>query len=352
MKKMLIIKDLRNWFWATYPDWTTEISLSAEYIRDYFREREYDVILTSYKEFDYSRNYAGYLVLYTSAEDYCGGSKAFIEDVLVFLKKQGAVLLPEFSYFRAHDNKVMMELLRQGFADERLKTIRSQVWSSYEELKSASITEYPLILKRAGGAGGEGVFLAHNQKELYQYAEKVSRLTNMLQFYYLSCVNVKQKLLKKEPVKIHNSKFITQNFIAGLAGDYKILVFGAHYFVLYRLNRQNDFRASGSGLFSEENGSRINEILDFARACTEEIKAPWVSLDICHDGTVCHLIEFQCISFGFKAMSMSKSHYEYKENHWDTVKGSVVVEKEFCDSIQYYLEKYGEEEACAEYADL
>lgn len=342
MKKMLIIKDLRDWFWATYPDWTTEVSLDTGYIGKYFADRGYDVKLTSYTEFDFSADYAGYLVLYTSAEDYCGGSKAFIEDILLFLKEQGAILLPEFSYFRAHDNKVMMELLRQGFADERLKTIQSRVWSSYEELKEASFAGYPVIVKRAGGAGGEGVFLAHNKKELCKYAEKVSRLTNMLQFYYLSCVNVKQKLLKKKPVKIHNSKFITQNFIAGLTGDYKVLVFGEHYFVLHRLNRKNDFRASGSGQFTEDNGDRIEEILDFARACTEEITAPWLSLDICHDGKTCHLIEFQCISFGFKAMSMSERHYLYADGRWDTIEGSVVVEKEFCDSIQYYLEKHRE----------
>ena len=147
----------------------------------------------------------------------------------------------------------------------------------------------------------------------------------------------------KKPVHIHNNKFITQNYIAGLTGDYKVLVFGSHYFVLRRLNRKNDFRASGSGNFAEDNGVEIYAVLDFAAMCAAEIEAPWISLDICHDGIDCHLIEFQCISFGFKAMSLSEQHYEKKEGQWKVIKGKVIPEEEFCYSVECYLEKYQRE---------
>lgn len=338
MKNLLLLKDMRGWFWSTYPDWSTPVSLDVGFMEKYFFELGYHVEVSSYPEFDYTKSYADYLVLYSSAEDYCGGSKAFIEDVLLYLRDQGARLLPEFRYFRAHDNKVMMEMLRYEFQDEGMKTIHTQVWSSYEALKEAGIEKYPVIVKRAGGAGGEGVFLAHNRKELNRYAERVSRLTNLLQFYYLSCVNVKQRLLGKAPVRINNTKFITQTYIPGLQGDFKVLVFGNHYYVLHRLNRKKDFRASGSGRFIEDNTENIEQILDFAEACTKEIRTPWISLDICHDGERCHLIEFQCITFGFKAMSMSTKHYERIEDSWRTVEGSVVPEEEFCYSVRYFLE--------------
>lgn len=339
MKKMLIIKDLKNWFWVTFPDWTTPVSLDVEHIIHYFEKTGYQIELTSYMEFDFSKNYSGYVVLYTSAEDYCGGSKDFMEDVLVHLMNQGAVLLPEFKYFRAHHNKVMMEILRDEFKEEKLRTIHSRVWSSYEQFKEASFTQYPIIVKRAGGAGGTGVFLARDEKELHKYAEKVSRMTNLLQFYCLSCRNIRKRLHGREPFLIHNSKFLTQNYIPGLDGDYKVLVFGTHYFVLHRLNRKDDFRASGSGAFTHEEDDKIEMILDFAKLCTQEIKAPWLSLDICHDGTACHLIEFQCITFGFKAMSLSEHHYVQKDGHWEIVEGRVVPEEEFCYGVQCYLEK-------------
>ena len=338
MKKMLIIKDLRGWFWSTYPNWETPVSLDVVYMEKFFTDCGYAVEISSYLDFDYGKDYSGYCVLYGSAEDYCGGSKAFIEDIIVHLHNQGAELLPEFKYFRAHDNKVMMEIIRYGFEDEALKTIQTKVWPSLETLKQEEIKEYPVIIKRADGAGGEGVFLAYNQKKLYKYAEKVSRVTNLLQYYYLSCVNVKQRLLHKPLVPINNTKFLTQNYIAGLDGDYKVLVFGDHYYVLHRLNRKNDFRASGSGQFTKDNTDKIDEILDFAKACTKEIRTPWLSLDICYDGKLCHLIEFQCITFGFKAMSMSEMHYVQENGKWKVIEGRVVPEKEFCYSVQYYLE--------------
>lgn len=338
MKKMLIIRDFQNWFWMTFPNWTTPVSLNVEYISDYFEKLEFQVELTSYSQFDFSKDFRGYVVLYNSSEDYCGGSKDFMEDVLVHLLNQGAVLLPEFRYFRAHHNKVMMEILRDEFKEEKLKTIHSQVWASLEQLKAASFTRYPIIIKRAGGAGGTGVFLAHDQKELHKYAEKLSRMTDMLQFYQLSYKNIKRKLKGRELLLIHNSKFLTQNYIEGLDGDYKVLVFGTHYFVLHRLNRKDDFRASGSGAFTHDEDDKIEAILDFAKLCTQEIRAPWLSLDICHDGTACHLIEFQCITFGFKAMSLSEHHYVEKDGHWEIVEGRVIPEEEFCYGIQCFLE--------------
>lgn len=338
MKKMLIIKDFKDWFWATFPTWEEPVSLDVGYMREYFEKLGYEVEITSYSQFDYSKNYSGYIVLYGSAEDYCGGTKTFIEDVVLYLDKQGAILLPAFEYFRAHDNKVMMEILRKGFRDEKLKSIHSDVWASYEEFCTNEISEFPVVVKRAGGAGGTGVFLAHNKEELYKCAEKVSRMTDSLQFYYLSCKNIKRKLYKRRLELIHNNKFITQNYISGLDGDYKVLVFGQHYFVLHRLNRKDDFRASGSGQFTSDNTEHIYEILDFAKACTQEIISPWLSLDICHDGVKCHLIEFQCLTFGFKAMSMSEMHYVCEDGKWKTVQGKVIPEEEFCYSVRYFLE--------------
>jgi len=49
---------------------------------------------------------------------------------------------------------------------------------------------------------------------------------------------------------LHRSKFIVQEFIPDLSNDWKVLVFWDKYYVLRRKNRPNDFRASGSGLFS------------------------------------------------------------------------------------------------------
>ena len=58
-------------------------------------------------------------------------------------------------------------------------------------------------------------------------------------------------------------KIIIQDYISGLDGDYKVLIYDKKYYVLRRYNCKNDFRASGSGIFVfEENIPRA--VLDFA----------------------------------------------------------------------------------------
>lgn len=334
---MLIIKDMKGWFWATYPIADEAVSLDVSKLIDYFSRENFEVELTTYDSFDYEHDYTGYFVLYGSAEDYCGGTKSYIEDVLVWLEANGAYLIPKFQYFRAHDNKVMMELLRKNFHDPRLKTIQTRTYSSLEVM-SGKEKEFPLVIKTAAGAGGGGVFLARSQNELQKIAKKVSRLVNERQYYYLRIVNIKQRLLKKQPVRINNTKFIVQTFIQNLTGDYKVLVFGDHYFVLHRLNRDGDFRASGSGKFTNIIENELEGLLDFARLCKNEIPTPHLSLDICFDGHNYHLIEFQCLTFGFKAMSLSDCYFIPFEAAWKRIDGNVSPEEEFCQAVINFLQ--------------
>ena len=46
----------------------------------------------------------------------------------------------------------------------------------------------------------------------------------------------------------NRGKIVVQEFIPGLKNDYKVLIFGSKYYVLYRRVREGDFRASGQGL--------------------------------------------------------------------------------------------------------
>jgi hypothetical protein len=338
MNKMLIITDMKDWFWKTYPDWVTSVSLNVSKIKEYFKKEGFFVEVSSYKTFDFSRDYSGYYILYGSSEDYCGGTKDYIEDIILWLKLKGAYLLPNFEFFRAHDNKVMMELLRNNFKDNRLKTIKTRTYSSLEMLGDNE-KEFPVVIKKSRGAGGEGVALVHNQSELFEKAKKLSRMVDLKHYQYMGLVNFKQKLLRKDTIPINNSKFIVQTFIPNLSGDYKVLVFGDHYFILHRLNRDKDFRASGSGKFIAVSLEEVQGLLNFASICKNEISTPHLSVDIGYDGKDYHLIEFQCITFGFKAMSISEYHYVPDGDGWKRVDGKVIPENEFCYGIKRFLEQ-------------
>ena len=343
MKKILLIRDHNNQFWSTFIDADIRVSLEVSCIVRYFENVGYLVEVTSFVTFDFTKDYRDVLVMYASSEDLYGGSKDFYEDVLLWLEVNGAILIPKFQYFRAHHNKVMMEILRLNFNDEALKTIHTIPVRSLDDLHQLSFS-YPCVVKTARGAGGGGVFIVKNETELRNIAHKISRIPSGYNYLRVQLANIKRTICRQTDLRSnHNVKFIVQNYIPGMAGDNKVLVFGNHFYVLHRMNREGDFRASGSGKFADVPTDELDGILAFAKLCQTQIDAPHLSLDIGFDGKVCHLIEFQCITFGFKAMSLSDHHYVLDNGEFTRVDGPVNSEEEFCYAIKYFLRTHNYE---------
>jgi hypothetical protein len=336
VKKILLLKDLKGWFWKTYPTPSLTKSLDIEKICRILTDVGLLVEVSSYHTFDFSRDYHDYGVIYGSSEDHWGGTKDFMEDILLWLMLQGATLLPDFKYFRAHHNKVMMELLRYEFKSPELCSVDCQVFPSAKAALEASI-EYPAVVKSASGAGSQTVYLARERRELKRAVDQASRVVFGLPYIYFKINNLFKFITRQPMLNIYNHKFIIQPLIKNLEGDYKVLVFGNHFFILHRLNRPDDFRASGSGKFVQIPEAELNPVLNFARLCQDNIDAPHLSLDIGFDGERCYLIEFQCISFGFKALSLSTYHYEWLGNDWRKIDGPADPEEEYCQALQRYL---------------
>ena len=336
--KFLFITDFRGWLWETFPNWKRAVSLDTSYIETYFIDKGHTVIISSYKDFDFHTNYSGYYVIYTSSEDYCGLTKDYIEDILLWLNYNGAILLPNFYYFRSHHNKVMMELMRKSFHEKQLKNIQTKVFRAQEDIVGTTF-HYPAVLKAASGSGSKGVCLIHNERELMRMVKRVSITPSLKYFILIPFINFRRKIKKLAGYYCkYNKKFIIQEFIPNLDGDYKVLIFTNKYFVLRRKNRAKDFRASGSGIFADIDETLVFQLLKFARICKMNIHSPFISLDIGYDGKDFFLLEFQCVSFGFKAMSMSDFHYEEQNNEFVRVNGNVISEEVFCEAIINFIE--------------
>ena len=272
------------------------------------------------------------VILYTSSEDNHGLYKSFIEDIIFNLESIGLQIIPSFSMLKAHNNKVAMEMLRDRSELDSLKTIKSHFFGTLQELISESgRLSYPVVIKPASGAMSRGVAKANNPDELIKYAKKVSRSFNMKHdlLDLLRKVKYGSGYHKESFFRL---KFVVQNFIPGLENDWKVLVYGNKCFVLYRGNRERDFRASGSGKFIFRK-DLPDGLLDFAFEMKNHFKVPNISLDIGFDGKKFHLIEFQFLYFGTTTIEKSPFYFEKYDNSWLLNKGKCELEKVYVDSI-------------------
>ena len=142
------------------------------------------------------------------------------------------------------------------------------------------------------------------------------------------------------PTSLHRNKLIVQDFIPGLAGDYKVLVYWDKYYVLARKNRPGDFRASGSGRFSWPEVPPAT-LLDFARRAFKHFDVPVISLDVAMAGDTPLLLECQFVNFGPLTMEYSKWHFQAAGEKWERVEGPSVPEVECARSVVSFVRARG-----------
>lgn len=303
-----------------------------------FNEHGFEVKVCGFSEVGYKEIEKDSIILYTSSEDNDDHYKSFIDDVIYHLDRNGYFLIPKYSYLKAHNNKVAMELLRTRSNKPELNTISSRVFGTLDELKQ-NIQEitYPVVIKTYVGAMSRGVARADDRAGLLHEAEKLSRSFHLRHDVkeYLRKIKYRNKYVIES---FHRSKFITQNLIEGLQNDWKVLVYGNRCYALYRGNRENDFRASGSGKFIFRT-DLPSGMLDFAFHIKEHFNVPHISLDIGFDGTKFHLIEFQFISFGTTTIEKSPHYFHYVNGSWRLIEEKSDLEKVYVESIVNYLDR-------------
>lgn len=351
-KKITLITDDKEYICLSLCTNKKNNSADVDEIKRHLEEKGWDVDVCKYNDFNDIDVISDRYIFYASSEDLGLFYKDYIEDRLFALKRQGNILLPELDYFRAHHNKAYMEMLRQTFHSKELKSISSMIFSSPNDLKEymrGHKIQYPVVAKVVSGSGSAGVAIAKGNKQLMKIAKKFSKriyfdcYANLYRTKgFQSLKNVFRKLRRQRTIDYRDKKgrFIVQNFVENLSGDYKVLIFGDKFYVLKRDNRDNDFRASGSGKFAFPNtAGEVVPILNYAKLAKSEIDQPMMSLDIAYDGVRCHLIEFQCISFGPYTLQMSDGYFVETDDGWKRKEGKSVLEEEIADAINTYCEE-------------
>lgn len=340
-KNIIILTDYKNNFGTKYISPVYRGGLDLSKVLSIFEKHGYNAKTVQISELninDVIHNKP--VILYNSSEDNFGFYKSFVEDVIHHLELRGSCVIPPYQFLRAHNNKVSMELLRDRSDITGINTIKTKVFGTFEELKKASDSfTFPVVIKAASGAMSKGVEKAENATELIIKARKISRSSNIRH-------DLKEKLRKLkygnkyQRESFFRSKFVVQNLIPNLENDWKVLVYGQKCFALYRGNRKNDFRASGSGNFVFKK-DLPEGMLEYAYSIQEYYNVPHISLDIGFDGKNFHLIEFQFINFGTSTLEKSPFYFEKTNNGWQLNEGASDIEDVYVSSIVNYLnEKY------------
>jgi glutathione synthase/RimK-type ligase-like ATP-grasp enzyme len=330
--KLLLLKDYRSQFYSSTRFQGASVDVGA--LSKEFRKYDIELDDRHFAEINFrSEDFKDCHVLYQSSEDPDLHYKDYIEDILLGLQKAGAILIPDFELFRAHHNKVFMEVLRDLSKEKDLKNLVSQGFGTFEEY-SAQKKKGPAVIKPGAGSRSASVKLMNSPREQRAYPKRVARSMTFSNFRrrIRSFASRKSYL----PISNHRKKFVVQEYVSGLKGDYKVLVYGDKHYVLRRDNRTNDFRASGSGKLSYPETLPVG-LLDYAQRIFKAFNSPYASLDIAEKDGEFYVLEFQFLSFGQYTLEYSDHYYRKQSKQWEKVIEKPNLEREIARSVSVFL---------------
>lgn len=261
--------------------------------------------------------------------------KSYIDDILsvAFARKDN--LVPSLELIKCHENKGV-----QGLLSKKL----GLNYINQEYFVEVTPTSSRTVIKRISGAGSAGVSLVDSEPEVVRFLNRTilgemrfKRLLYILRAFFR--LKFSKWKFKNEYWEYYRprARHIKQRFVEGLKGDYKVLVFDRKVFVLRRLNREGDFRASGSGNFEFVEPNQ--ELLEFSLSFREQLNSPYVSLDLIDtsDGWSC--IEFQCVHFGPYTQIEAPFYWEKDSflNKWVKKENDTILESLISSSVASHI---------------
>ena len=336
MKKVFFVTDYKGQFGSRYHSTPYRGGMDRDLLSRHMAERGYEaVFIKPLKEETARYDLTAQVVVFGSHQDQGLHYKRYLEDLAVALDAAGLTVCPSPLLIRAHENKVFFEMMRQTSGIQEIRKPRSWWYGSLDEFMAAAAgLPYPVLIKRPEGSMSRGVSLARSENE----AKKITRRVMKTPFLRGKLRDTVRRFRHSNYVaeSWHRGKVVVQEFIPGLKNDYKILVFGAKYYVLYRKVKEGDFRASGQGLL-EYRREFPEGLLDFAEKCFGAFRAPQASLDIGYDGSRYYLFEAQYVCFGTYTIENSSFYFTRNEEGWTCVDGSSCLEEEYAESLARFL---------------
>ncbi len=337
MDKIFLFTDYRGQFYSSTKHKGAAVDLDC--LKNYFYEYNFELIVLPFSAIDFrTQNYKNIWILYQSSEDPGLFYRSYIDDIVLGLYIQGAKLIPNFPQFRAHHNKHFLEILRDLHTLPDIKNLEAKRYGTYEDYVKDlnNLDKKVYVLKSSNSSKSKGVFLLDDYSNKIKLPKIISRTFSLQNLRYF----IEQLKTGHKPLQISNyrKKIILQSYIDGLQGDYRIVIYGQKFYVLYRMNRVNDFRASGSMEFNH-NAELPKGLLDYAKKVFESFNVPYIALDIGVKNNEFFLFEFQFISFGQYTLEKSLFYYSFKDKKWQKRFEKPNLEREIVVSVSEYIRK-------------
>jgi glutathione synthase/RimK-type ligase-like ATP-grasp enzyme len=325
-KEVLMLTDYRGYIPQLLTD---RESFDIDELESEFSRRNLKTRVRKYSELNFNQeDYGDTMVIYASSQ--APAYKRYIQDHLETLRAAGAELIPNFSLFLAHEDKLLQSLILENSSIPYPDTNRVGTLEEGKELLEE--LEYPVVGKSARGFSSKGVqkitekseglkFLKQNLKRDYDYQKG-----NILKRIY-------RRLRYGRRYSQGVGRVILQEFIPDIDHDWKILIFGKTVFALKRYTKEGDFRASGSGQFSFSE-TPPDRVLNLALKARKELNTPWLSADIIDTGEKCYIGEFQAVHFGMYTYLEAEHCYIQCDGSWsEEPKPEQSIESIMVDSI-------------------
>lgn len=177
--------------------------------------------------------------------------KRIAKSILYSAEKMGLAVYPNLHTCFTFDDKAAQKYLLEAVDAPMVKS-----WLFWEQQKAEeflSETQYPLVYKKAGGAGSRNVSLLENEKQARRVLKERFASHGSLKDAFGGKTGLKQRLwyfLKDDNSRLmerDKGYFYVQEFLPDNGYDIRVTVLGKKAVIFKRLVRDNDFRASGSG---------------------------------------------------------------------------------------------------------
>lgn len=250
------------------------------------------------------------------------------KQILYSLEMAGKLVYPNWQTGWHFDDK-----LGQKYLFESLKLPHAKNYAFYnknEAKKWLETTSFPIVFKLRGGAGSKNVILVENTKKAIRLINKA--FSNGFRQYNpyravldtLRLMKIKQANLKDlakaiahivVPIKLEHSRgrekgyVLFQEFIPNQENDIRIQVVGNRCYGMMRKVRENDFRASGSGIIDFDGSKISKDLIKKSFEIANELKLQTVAFDFLLAEKEYQLIEV-CYCWGIAKGELDAGYWD------------------------------------------